>query len=176
MGFFSIFFPSQDSASPCKAPFMYGGQKGPQTQRPFRAFVEALKASTGQHREEHHQSLPPHHDHTQWACPPPSKVQDGKRTLGEDANILRWAVPKSCRSTLHGDGSAHTQSFKPGPQERSRWGTEQHSPVLKWRRRGFSIQQERAMPHYVARATGNSLWRLVWNTEIPRSLPQECWL
>lgn len=35
--FFHFFFPSQDSASPCKAPFMYGGQKGPQTQRPFRS-------------------------------------------------------------------------------------------------------------------------------------------
>lgn len=90
MGFFSVFFPSQDSASPCKVSFMYGGQKKPPKPRSLpEAAVEALKASADQHREEHHQSLPLRRDLTRWARPPPSKVQDGKRTLGEDAIVLR---------------------------------------------------------------------------------------
>lgn len=90
MGFFSVFSQAKILRLPAKSlSCMVAKKKPPKPRSLSEAAVEALKASADQHGEEHHQSLPLRRDLTRWARPPPSKVQDGKRTLGEDAIILR---------------------------------------------------------------------------------------
>lgn len=87
--FFLFFSQAKILRLPTKSLSWMVAKKAPKLRNLSEAAVEALKVSTEQHREEHHQSLPPHHDLTRWARPPPSKVQDRKRALGEDTNMLR---------------------------------------------------------------------------------------